>query len=70
MSKELKELRDQRGTEALVSRRGSTLESQSQGSSSTTQHEAIADDFDLNVESLQLEEVVVEVEAAVRIFKV
>lgn len=69
MSKELQELRDQRGTETLLRHRGSTIESQSQRSTSTTQHEAIPDDFDLDVESVQLGEVVVEAEEAVRIFK-
>lgn len=73
MSKELQELRDQRGTEGFLRRRGSTTESQSQGSSDTTprpySQEIMIDEFDLDMDSVQLDDIVVEAQAVIELFK-
>lgn len=73
MSKELQELRDQRDTDHLIKRRPSTIDSPSQGSSGTSCYspqDIVVDEFELDVDSLEIGGVAVEVQTAIEIFKV
>lgn len=73
MSKELQELRDQRDTDHLIKRRPSTIDSPSQGSSGTSRYspqDIVVDEFELDVDSLEIGGVAVEVQTAIEIFKV
>lgn len=73
MSKELQELRDQRDTDYVIKRRPSTIDSPSQGSSGTSRYspqEIMGDEFELDVTSLEIGGVTVEVQTAIEIFKV